>query len=158
MHRMFHTLSSTDKSSSNSNMCVSLLNTSLDDLLSQIGQISKTLLSTRQVFMEHFSVLFVMLVMHLVCILSTAVIIFWLLRLVFISGEQASCRQLRYKSYMPCSIRNKYYWDLVWNSFIKVMPEFYRAEFVALCFHLHVMLQMERIIYVEKSVYSSAIR
>lgn len=57
-------------------MCVSLLNTSLDDLLSQIGQISKTLLSTRQVFMEHFGVLFVMLVMHLVCILSTAVIIF----------------------------------------------------------------------------------
>lgn len=51
----------------------------LHDLLSHIGQISKTLFDTRQAFMEHFSVLFVMLVMHLVCILSTAVIIFWLL-------------------------------------------------------------------------------
>lgn len=43
--------------------------------LSRIGQISMTLLNTRQVFMEHFSVLFMMLIMHLVCILSTAVII-----------------------------------------------------------------------------------
>lgn len=104
---MFHTLSYTDKSSSDSNTCVSLLNTLLHDLLSHIGQISKTFLDTRQVFMEHFGVLFVMLVTHPVCILSTAVIIVWLLELVFISREQASFRQLWYKSYMPCSASNK---------------------------------------------------
>lgn len=103
---MLHALSYTDKSSSDINMCVPLLNTSLHDL-SPIGQIPKTLLDTRQVFMEHFSVLFVMLIMHLVCILSAAVIIVWLLKLVFISGEQAGFRQLWYKSYMPCSVRNK---------------------------------------------------
>lgn len=74
MHWMLHALSYTDESSSDNNTCVPLLSTSLHDL-SHIGQISKTLLDTRQVFMELFGVLFVMLVMHLACILSAAVVI-----------------------------------------------------------------------------------
>lgn len=90
MWRMLHALPYTDKGSPDSNMCVPLLSASLHGVF--LGQISKILLDPRQVLMEHFSLLFVMLVM--VCILSIAVIIIWLLKLVFISGEQASFRQV----------------------------------------------------------------